>query len=80
MDEQGLIVLQLGNRIRQLLQPALLNAAQAQGIFSTAISDTALAAQPGSSDGALTVTLAGQQWLLLKQWVRLPSGADQTGP
>ncbi len=82
VDGQGHIVFQIGNNgPRQLLLPALLNATQASSIFSSAIPGATLAVQPGSSEGALTLTLAGQRWRLVPQWV-LPAGdaASQAAP
>ncbi|MBB6558847.1 putative repeat protein (TIGR02543 family) [Acidovorax soli] len=80
VDEQGRIVFQAGNGPGQLLLPALLSATQAQGIFGTAIPGATLAVQPGSGEGALTLTLGGQTWRLLPQWA-LPAGAaGQTEP
>ncbi|MDP4074428.1 fibronectin type III domain-containing protein [Acidovorax sp. A1169] len=84
VDEQGRIYLKTGQGARQLLLPALLNATQASSIFTTALPGAVLAVQPGSSDGALTLTLAGQAWRLVPQWV-LPTGSaaqvpPQAGP
>ncbi len=80
VDGQGRIVFQIGNGPRQLLLPALLNATQASSIFTTAIPGAALAVVPGSSEGALTLTLAGQQWRLVPQWVLTGNDAAQTAP
>ncbi|MBB6563620.1 hypothetical protein HNP48_006344 [Acidovorax soli] len=74
VDEQGRIYLQTGTGPRQLLLPALLNATQANAIFQTALPGATLSVQPASNDGAFTVTLAGQTWRLVPQWV-LPEGA-----
>lgn len=84
VDEQGCIYLQTGQGARQLLLPALLNATQASSIFTTALPGAVLAVQAGSSKGAFTVTLAGQAWRLVPQWV-LPTGSaaqvpPQAGP
>ncbi len=73
MDQQGRIAFQVGTGPRQLLLPALLNTTQANSIFTTAIPGSVLAVQPGSSEGALTLTLAGQRWSLVPHWV-LPAG------
>ncbi|KRC30600.1 hypothetical protein ASE28_14295 [Acidovorax sp. Root219] len=80
VDGQGRIVFQIGNRPAQLLLPAVLNAAQASGIFTTAIPGSVLAVQPGSSEGALTLTLGNTQWRLLPQWVLPGNDAAQTAP
>ncbi|CAN7592407.1 hypothetical protein LJR118_004464 [Acidovorax sp. LjRoot118] len=74
VDEQGRIVFQAGSGPKQLLLPALLSTAQAQGIFSAAMPGSTLAVQPGSSDGAFTLTLGGQAWRLVPQ-LALPTGA-----
>ncbi|MBB6564110.1 putative outer membrane repeat protein [Acidovorax soli] len=81
VDGQGRIVFQIGNGAGQLLLPSLLNATQANGIFTAAIPGATLAVQPGSSDGAFTLTLGGQVWRLVPLWV-LPAGNDagQTVP
>ncbi|MDZ7863975.1 fibronectin type III domain-containing protein [Acidovorax sp.] len=80
VDEQGRIVFQIGQGARQLLLPALLNIAQANAIFTAALPGASLAVQPSASDGALTLTLGGQGWRLVPQWV-LPAGdAGQTEP
>ncbi|WP_428001048.1 fibronectin type III domain-containing protein [Acidovorax sp.] len=84
VDEQGRIYLQTGQGARQWLLPALLNATQASSIFTTALPGAVLSVQAGSSTGALTLTLAGQAWRLVPQWV-LPTGSaaqvpPQAGP
>ncbi len=84
VDEQGRIYLQTGQGARQWLLPALLNATQASSIFTTALPGAVLSVQAGSNTGALTLTLAGQAWRLVPQWV-LPTGSaaqvpPQAGP
>jgi alpha-tubulin suppressor-like RCC1 family protein len=73
VDEQGRIYLQAGQGARQLLLPALLSPVQANTLLTTALPGAVLAMQPGSSDGAMALTLAGQTWRLVPQWV-LPEG------
>ncbi|KRC17552.1 hypothetical protein ASE31_29195 [Acidovorax sp. Root217] len=84
VDEQGRIYLHTGQGARQLLLPALLNATQASSIVTTALPGAVLAVQAGSSTGAFTLTLAGQAWRLVPQWL-LPTGSaaqvpPQAGP
>ena len=80
VDVQGRIVLQNGSGASQMLVPALLNIAQAHGIFSTAIPGSMLAVQPGSSEGALTLTLSGQTLRLVPQWALPVGAAGKTEP
>lgn len=75
VDGQGRIVFQIGSGPQQLLLPALLNTTQANSIFTTAIPGSTLAVQPGSSEGALSLTLGNTQWRLVPQWA-LPAGND----
>ncbi|MBB6562173.1 alpha-tubulin suppressor-like RCC1 family protein [Acidovorax soli] len=73
VDEQGRIYLQAGQGARQLLLPALLSPVQANTLLTTALPGSVVAMQPASSDGAMVLTLAGQTWRLVPQWV-LPEG------
>jgi hypothetical protein len=79
LDEQGHLYLQTGQGARQLLLPALLSAIQANSIVTTALPGAVLAMQPSSSDGSLTLTLAGQAWRLVPQWM-LPTGSPAQAP
>ncbi|MDZ7863978.1 fibronectin type III domain-containing protein [Acidovorax sp.] len=80
VDEQGRIVFQIGQGARQLLLPALLNVTQANAIFTAALPGASLAVQPSANDGALKLTLGGQSWRLVPQWL-LPAGdTGQTQP
>ncbi len=74
VDSEGRIYLQTGQGARQWLLPALLNTTQASSIVTTALPGAVLAVQAGSNTGAFTLTLAGQAWRLVPQWV-LPTGS-----
>lgn len=73
LDGQGRIYLQAGQGVRQWLLPSLLNHTQASAILSAALPGASLAVQPSSSDGAMTLGYAGQQWRLVPQRL-LPEG------
>ena len=79
VDAQGRIYLQAGQGARQLLLPSVLNHAQASAILTAAIPGATLAVQPAGADGSLLLTLAGQQWRLVPQWV-LPEGSAANVP
>ena len=81
VDGLGRIVFQIGDGPGQLLLPSLISATLANGIFTSALPGATLAVQPGSSDGAFTLTLGGQVLRLVPLWV-LPVGSDagQTVP
>lgn len=68
VDEQGRIVFQVGTGPKQLLLPALLSTAQAQGIFSAAMPGSTLAVQPGSSDGRSRSLWAGRHGDWCRVW------------
>ncbi len=85
VDAQGRIYLQTGQGARQLLLPSLLHHTQASAILTAALPGATLAVpQPAAADGSLLLTLAGQSWRLVPQWV-LPTGSaaqvpSQAGP